>query len=129
MRLRNFYQLLLYRERTRLMIVSLISSFGVSMFSGKKLLGLTSSAQASRSRVKTEGCFFPFSRLAKKLCDRFALTDNSSWDMDFSVRISLILPITYCNCLFTSSIENKIMPIDIDTMLYRCYNMLYRKYW
>jgi len=101
------------------MIVSLISSLGVSLLSGKKLLGLTSSAEASLSRVNTDGCFFPFSTLAKKLCDRFDLMDSSSWDMDFCVRISLILLITYCNCLFTSSIENKIMPIVIDTTLYR----------
>jgi len=101
------------------MMVSLISSLGVSLLSGKKLLGLTSSAAASLSRVNTEGCFLPFSTLAKKLCDRFDLIDSSSWDMDFCVRISLILLITYCNCFCISSIENKIMPIVIDTTLYR----------
>jgi len=101
------------------MMVSLTSSLGISLLSGKKLLGLTSSAEAILSRVNTEGCFFPFSTLAKKLCDRLDRTDSSSWDMDFCVRISLILLITYCNCLSASSIENKIMPIGIDTTLYR----------
>jgi len=106
------------------MIVSLISSLGVSLLSRKKLLGLTSSADAILSKVNTEGCFFPFSTLAKKLCERLDLIDSSSWDIDFCIRISLIRLITYCNCLSTSSIENKITPIGIDTMLYRRYNML-----
>jgi len=101
------------------MIASLISSLGVFSLSGKKLLGLTSSAAASRSKVNTDGCFFPFSTLAKKLCDRFDLIDNSSWEMVFCVRISLILLITYCNCFCISSIGYKIMSIVIDTTLYR----------
>jgi len=99
-------------------MVSFTSSFELFSFAGKKHLGLTSSALAIRSNVNTEGCFFPFSILARKLCDRFDLTDNSSWDIDFCTRISRILLITYCNCFCSSSISNKIMPIEIDTMLY-----------
>jgi hypothetical protein len=46
--------------------------------------------------------------------------------MDFCLRISFILPITYCNCLFSSSIGNKITSMGVDQILYRVYIMLYR---
>jgi len=68
----------IYSERTRFIILSFISSSVIFSFSGKKVFGLTLRAEAILNKVSTEGCFFPFSRLARKLRDRFDLTDNSS---------------------------------------------------
>ena len=67
-----------YNEWTRSTMVCLVSSFDFAFISGKKILGLTSSALAIRSRVSTDGCFLPFSTLAKKLWDKFEVVDNSS---------------------------------------------------
>ena len=59
-------------------MASFISGFDIVSGSGKKIFGLTSSAEAIRSKVSTEGCFFPFSTLARKLCDMLVLIDSSS---------------------------------------------------
>lgn len=107
-----------YKERTRSIMDSFTSSFDFGSSAGKKHFGLTLSALAIRSRVNTEGCFLPFSMLAKKLCDRLDLVDSSSWDIDCCTRVAFILLITYCSCLYSSPISNKIVPLEVDSMLY-----------